>query len=162
MPQLFSGRHVGLDPKKLFRLFKEAEEGRFVHRLMAIHDTDALLRFLEVVELKSEEEGGGVVLNPSSVQSNLAFKSVPTGVFANNLEGLSLHWSQEEITEIHDFLFEPRTIDLREKLLVEVKKKQELLLLNSNPIARLQALWWTTNCHPAQEEQWDEHDFWEV
>jgi hypothetical protein len=162
MPQLHSGRHVGLDPKKLFDLFKQAEQGVFVHRLMAIEDGNLILRFLEIIELIPDDKSAGVLLNPFSVQTKLVFKPKSTGVFANDLTGLSLAWSQADINGIQDFLSQPRAIELREQLLTKVKKCQKLLLSGNNAIASQQALWWSTNCHPAQEEQWDEFDFWEA
>lgn len=160
---LTSGRRIGVDPHKLFQLFKDAAQGQWVHRLMAISGGDALYRFLEVIELLPDAGDGevSVSLNQSSQPLPGRFLAKPTGVFAHKLEDLSPSWSSGEIEELRDFLREPRTKELCTKLLHEVCRQQELLLSSgSNSTARLLALYWKEGCHPAQEENWSDEEFW--
>jgi tetratricopeptide (TPR) repeat protein len=159
MPQLPSGRHAGIDPAPLFQLFKDAEMGRFVHRLMAITNEAGLLRYLEIVELLPTDANGISQFNPLSVPRPGEFIEKGTGVMADKIDRLGMEWPQGDINAFNHFLSEPRAVELRARLLQKVHERQNHLKTSGEFVARIQAWWWQAGVHPAQEENWagEEH-----
>ena len=154
MPQLPSGRHAGIDPAPLFRLLKDAESGRFVHRLMAITDDSALFPYLEVIELLPAAENDGVSFSALSADRPCEFIKRCTGVMADKIDKFQGLWAPEDIEAMKQFLDEPRAVQTRRMLFEKALKVQEHIKTSGSYIARIQALWWLEGVHPAQEEGW--------
>ena len=158
MPRLPSGRHAGIDSAPLFQLIKDAEVGRFVHRLMAITEEAAILPYMEIMELLPTEGRGNVKFNPLSAPHPGEFMEKRTGVMADKIDSLGSEWSQDDIDALKRFLSEPRAVELRGKLFQKALERQNFIKTSGEFVARVQAWWWVAGVHPAQEENWADED----
>ena len=158
MPQLPSGKHAGIDPGKFFQLIKDAEEGKFVHRLMAITDATHLLPYLEVIELTPCAGHSGVSFSEDSNPRPVEFNKISTGVTLNHLEQLEDLWTPDDLTAFHAFIGEDRNIHYRKSLLEVSVQAQKTITDSGSFLPKLLAHWWLAGVHPAQEEGWDDDD----
>jgi hypothetical protein len=158
MPQLPSGRHAGIDPARLFQLFKDAESGRFVHRLMAISAERHLLPHIEILELVPAVGQGDAKFNAASSPRPCEFMSCPTGVTVDKLGALSGDWPSEDVEGFRKFLETEQAAGYLGKLLEEARRRQKSIAAGGPFVARIQALWWQAGIHPAQEEGWEDGD----
>ncbi len=160
MPQLTSGRHAGLSFVPLETLIREACEGRAVHQLMAIESLDHLDAYAEAVELTPVSTGGRAVLADGSSPTSLQFDDTDTGVHFDALDPLiDRGWTPAEVDEFRQFWqSSSRAQDMKVVALSRAREAQLWLLEHGPFVARLAALWWRAECHPAQEEKWDDSD----
>jgi hypothetical protein len=158
MPQLPSGKHAGIDPEPFFQLIKDAEEGKFVHRLMAIADVTHLLPYLEVIELTPCVGHSGVSFSEDSNPRPVEFDKIATGVTLNHLEQLTGLWTPDDLAAFRAFIDEERNLHYRMSLLEVAIQTQKAIAKSGAFLPKLLAHWWLAGVHPAQEEGWDDDD----
>ncbi len=156
MPQLPSGRHVGLSQDPLARLVTDAREGKFVHRLMAITEVSHLAPFLEVLELVEIDGDNQVTVAEGSNHLPGNFRSIESGVHLDRLEVLP--WPIEDIEALRTFATSPRNVSWMQQRLADVVAAKQEIAQGGEFVARLQAAWWSAGVHPAQEEGWTDED----
>lgn len=160
MPQLTSGRHVGLSFAPLEVLIREASEGRAVHQLMSIETQGQLDAYAEVVELTPVAASGRAVLADGSIPTDLQFDDTDTGINFDALDKLiDRGWTSAEILEFREFWqSSSRAQAMKDVALTRAREVQSWLLEHGPFVARLAAMWWRAGCHPAQEEGWEDDD----
>jgi len=161
MPQLSSGRHVGIDPSRLFGLIRDSAKGLRVAQLMEITAREHLLHYLDIIELLPDEQAGPVVFNPRSAARPAPlvpgeFRIAMSELTRQTTQPLASCWSAEEIEEIMCFIVSDRAIEQREQLVKAVKHQQQNLLAHGEPLPRMLAWWWQAGCHPEQESDPDD------
>jgi hypothetical protein len=158
MPQLPSGRHAGIDPAPFHQLISDAQQGKFVHRLMGITEDSHLLRYLEVVDLIPSQGPKGIAFAEGSSPRPAEFEMARTGVMLDRLDDLGNSWTSEDLAAFRDFLGEERNLRYRKDLLQAASDAQEYLARSKNFMAQLLTQWWRAGVHPAQEEGWQDDD----
>lgn len=156
MPQLPSGRHVGISPD-LDELWHDALNGRHVHVLMAIDSFEDVKPFISVVELIPSEQPSesGVGLDPLSTPFPLAnFIAQPTGFGLNQMAALAARWPASDVFAFEQWLAEPACQSKFDALMVDIRNMQRDIFKEGSYLARVTAGWWVAGCHPAQEEGW--------
>lgn len=159
MPQLPSGREIGLQPERLEKLYQEAWEGRFVHEFMMIENTRDLLPYIDIVELKPAVGGRTVQLDPRSQAEGKAFHRVGSQISLDKVHLLAGAWPAGDIAALGEFLASERARKFLDHALARIREGQQRILAEAHPLARMQAVWWREGCHPLQEEGESIDDF---
>jgi hypothetical protein len=156
MPRLPSGRHIGLDPRPLGQLVKDAATGRFVHELMAIkHPEDAFSR-IGVLYYRPKVEGEhSLSLAEISNLPPEEMQAYPSGFNLVAIKAEFDQWSPEDQAAFLEFLRADRSSRFMDSLLKSVRNAQNLLLDNPSTLAGLLATWWNLGIHPLQDNEVD-------
>ena len=154
MPQLPSGKHLGLDPSPLQKVVSDAYGGLKTHELMAIENIEQLFSHINVLYYRPIEEA----------RSNIPlakFSTVPPDGLESYFSGFNLvsikneldSWSGGDQKAFIEFLNEKRTNRFLEGLLETVKRYQNELMEHPSTLQGMLALWWKLGIHPLQEDE---------
>lgn len=161
MPKLSSGLQVGLDPRPLSELLKEAPIPWNIHKVMAINSALDLYPYIDVILFAPEGEananGAKLEFADGSLPPPLGLVPVSSGYRLSQWRELARQWSEEDKAEFDSFLSGRATL-LFDDGMVMTRKIQELLRNTDDFNTRLLFGWWDAGCHPAQEEGWAESD----
>lgn len=155
MPQLPSGRHVGLNPSPLVDVLENAYNKWGAHELMAIESINHLFAYIRVLYFKAEQ---GYGTNGTGYQT---FSLVPSDELTPYDSGYNLITIQDEMENwdycdkkaFIDFLNEKRTNNFLENTLNKVREAQNELLDQPTTLQGMLATWWKLGCHPLQNEE---------
>jgi hypothetical protein len=162
LPQLPSGRHVALDPKRFADLMSNANHFGNVHKVMAIDSIATLMPWLDVMYLV--EPGTGIQnlekyeLADSSFTPPMGFLAFKTNCKLSRWETLAKDWSLDDRVAMRVFLSSERCSDYLHHFLSVAKSQQELFHESDDFLTKLLAGWHSLGIHPAQEEDWNESD----
>ncbi|MEX2517318.1 MAG: hypothetical protein WD572_10510 [Gammaproteobacteria bacterium] len=160
MPQLPSGRHFAIQADSLTDMLENAARGIRTHELMVINDTAQLYAYLDVLYFRS---GTARKIPPQYFDEahTPPEKRVPYAsghTLATLIEQEIRHWTAADQNALFDFLLEFRTRQYLLDWLNAVEKVKDRIRQHGHWLARLQALWWDTGCHPLQPEQTINHE----
>ncbi len=158
MPQLPSGRHIGLDPAPLAKMVSDAEAGKFVLDLMAIkHPEDALRRIGVLYFRPKVESDRGMSLSELSNLPPEDLEPYPSGFNVVTIKSEFDQWSPEDQSAFIEFLRADRTSRFMDSVLAAIRKAQDRLVDNPSTLPGLLATWWNLGIHPLQEERMTTH-----
>ena len=159
MPQLPSGRHIGIRLEPLDDLINNAGNPGNVHRVMAITDIKGLAPYVEILFLVPDMDENGspsqVVFTEGSLPRPPGLTVISSGHTLAQLSELTSEWIDDDKRFFQDFL-ETRCQEMFAAGLRDVQKAQQWLLKESGMTARQLALWYRAGCHPCQEDGWNE------
>jgi hypothetical protein len=161
MPQLPSGLQVGLDPRPLSELLKNAAHFGNIHKVMAINTTRDLYPHIDIVLLVPETEtnanGATLEFADDALPRPPGLVPVSSGYRLSQWNELARQWSEEDKAAFESFLA-GRAQSLFDDGLAMAREIQELLRNADDFNTRVLVGWWDAGCHPAQEEGWGESD----
>ncbi len=155
MPQLSSGRHVGLDPSPLHQLLDRACDGIDAHELMALEAQPDLFAYINVLYFRQDAGGRSYQLADQSTAPPVDLEPYPSGYDLTSIQEELCSWSSADRHAFVGFLNEERTNAFLEGLLAIVRDEQENLLQQPASIPGLLATWWKMGIHPLQDSEAD-------
>jgi hypothetical protein len=162
MPQLPSGRHVAIDPKRFSELIKNAAHFGNVHKVMAIDSIPTLLPWLDVMYLvepgTENQDLKKYELADNSFTPPPGFLALNTNCKLSQWGLLAEEWSTEDRAAMQAFLDSERCNHYLRKFVYAAKLQQELFQESDDFLPKLLASWYAAGVHPAQEENWNEDD----
>lgn len=146
MPQLPSGRHVGIDPKPLNDLLSEIEIGKsgLVWSLLEMDRPGKLGRYIEVVDFKRDNSGEAYTTLDGSRPMDSELKMVRTGLMVPEvLAGAGAgDLSDADRAAFEQFLCSERTRPFFEEHWERVSEFCDLLLEHGNCVQRVEVATW--------------------
>jgi hypothetical protein len=158
MPQLPSGRHVGV---KFDERFSDALENPqrnhdAIWMFMPINAAEDMFPWVRILWLLPEE-------SPSNPLTDTMRGSLPlpcplveseSGFRLHQADTMMASWTEEDRVAFNAFITE-RVIPLMLAPMLEIIKRwKEWVPTTEDAMMQMMYLWWTNGCHPAQEEQW--------
>lgn len=161
MPQLPSGRHVGIDPAPLHDLLQNAEHFGNVHKVLAIKTTNDVLDYVEVVFLVPAADAGTanneLHLGEGSLPAPPGMVCISSGSRLANWEAEFREWPEDDKRTFRELL-ESRAAPTLQGYLAVVENVQAQLRASPDFLTKVLSAWWDHGLHPAQEVGWDESD----
>ena len=162
MPQLPSGRHVGLETHPLESLLEADPGGTRLPELLRIRTREHLTPYLDVVVFEPSPEGHEVILTdgfaalPICLRSRLTPYTVAT-LPVGRPERSWPDWNSSDDPAWREFLASPRVHAQLDALLATVEARRDALRHHGTPHEQVQIQMWDTQCHPMQAQNGDTH-----
>ena len=152
MPQLPSGRHVGLDPSPVDALWKDALQAQRVHQLMDIESVDDLLPFVDVIYFRDQDtsEDWSKRMHEGADQLPPRLEPYPSGFNLLSIPDELVNWSAEDQAAFQVFVDRARSSGFLDEMLARVQEYKKDVAENGHKLARLLAAWWRAGVHPLQ------------
>ena len=162
MPQLPSGRHVGLETHPLESLLEADPGGTRLPELLRIRTREHLHPYLNVVVFEPNPEGQAVEPADESLPLPPGLHSRPTPYTAATLpvgrpERRWPDWSASDDPAWREFLASPPVHAQLDALLATVEARRDALRHHGTPHEQRQIQMWDTQCHPMQAQNGDTH-----
>lgn len=123
MPQLPSGRHVGISPDNILDFAKKCDFQQITNFYMHIHDRNMLLHLLHVVLYKDNN-------NPPLVEQPIIGNPYISDLVVTDIDTTKCNWSSEDKAAFSQWLQEERTQDYLQSI---YDKLFEILKANKSP-----------------------------
>lgn len=155
MPQLPSGKHIGLYPNPLHEILEEAYNGFKVHELMMIKQQEDLFQYIEVLyfKLKEESEFRDDRYFSFSVVPPEELMPYPSGFNLISIQDELKNWEDRDKKSFVNFLNSKRTEHFFEEIIQTVQDVQNELLDNPTTLQGILATWWKLGIHPLQDNE---------
>ena len=162
MPQLPSGRHVGLETHPLESLLEADPGGTRLPELLRIRTREHLTPYLDVVVFEPSPEGHEVILTDGFAALPLGLRSRPTPYTVATLpvgrpERSWPDWNTSDDPAWREFLASPRVHAQLDALLATVEARRDALRHHGTEDEQMQIQMWDTQCHPMQAQNGDTH-----
>ena len=114
MPMLPSGRHIAVQPDRLFELIRDPNGHGDDGRLFAIHTVEDVKRYLDVIELVPTlpEDEALTDAAPGSMPLPPGMRAQSTGYSLAECDALLSHWADADREAFAAFLQEARVTTL--------------------------------------------------
>ncbi len=153
MPQLTSGRHVGINPEPLMTMIDDIinERTLALWPLLSIGSPLDCLKHFEVIYF---EETQSTALQASDMTGNhpRELKPIPTGLRVTDVLGEQSDWSEEEKRDFNEFLKCERAQAVLQLAFEQVTNTRVTLEEHGSFQQKWQAKTWKIGCHPLQED----------
>lgn len=154
MPQLTSGRHVGINPKPLHTLIEDIihEHTQALWPLLSIRSPHDCLTHFEIIYF---EETQSTFLQTSEMTGNhpRGLKPTHTGLGVTDVLCENSDWTLEEKRDFTEFLQSERAQGLLQRAFEQVTNARVALEQQGNFLQRWQVQTWKNGCHPLQKER---------
>lgn len=160
MPMLPSGRHIAVQPARLFELIRDTTGPENDGRLFAINTVEDVKRYLDVIELVPIVADDEALTDaaPGSMPLPPGMRAQSTGYSLAECDALSAHWTGADREAFAAFLQEARVNTLLGQWLAVAQEAQQRMSREPDFVSTVLSAWRAAGVHPDQEEGWDDID----
>lgn len=152
MPQLPSGRHVGLGLDPLNSLVARIKESAFITEVLVIEEREHLYRYVDLLILQVDSSLPTPEYARGSLPVSADLKTNPSGYTLATMAPEVETWPISDQQALLDFVYSARTEHFLDNTLQWVKDIKRSLLDDPRFAVRVQAAMWLGGAHPLQTE----------
>ncbi|HIF50170.1 MAG TPA: hypothetical protein EYQ42_01320 [Thiotrichaceae bacterium] len=154
MPQLPSGRHVGVGSDPLIDLVEDFTSGKNFScwRFLAIDDVKDLYPYIEIFYFDFIEDGDRPKLKDHSLPIDAGLKKIETGLRVPDVFKDNSDWSEDDKVAFLEFLQSERFTKSFNRQLDTIKMIKADITLYGSEFQKAEVALWNNNIHWLQEK----------
>ncbi len=154
MPQLPSGRHIGIGADPLLDLVEDFDSGKIIScwRFLAIEELKDLYPYIEIFYLEDKEEGKKPRLMENSLPPHAELKQFETGLRVTDVFKSNSDWSEEDKIAFQEFLESERFVKGFKAKLEGIQRVKKYIEKNGTELQKAEIALWKDKVRITQEE----------